>query len=165
VHVLLNAGFVKHFDTILEVKLENGFHALEFLEGVLFADDAEFSGVAFLNVLKHEYHQFTNEIQHFEVMVFELHLHIKTSELTQVAVGVRVLSTEDRSDLENTLQVTAESHLLVKLRGLSEASILFKVFQSEHVGAAFGRATNELGGVNLNEIFCEKEFAVDLANT
>lgn len=70
-------------------------------------------------------------------MILELHLHIESSEFTQVAVCVRVFSTEDWSDLENTLHIAAESHLLVKLRGLGEAAILLEVLEFKDVGTTF----------------------------
>jgi hypothetical protein len=98
-------------------------------------------------------------------MVFELHLHIEASEFTQVAIGVRVFSTENWSDLEDTLHVAAESHLLVKLRGLGEATILLEVLELKDVGTTFGRSTDKLGRVDFDEIFGNQEFTEKLANT
>jgi hypothetical protein len=87
----------------------------------------------------------SEEIKDFEVVLVEHHLDIETCELAQVTVGVGVLSTEDWTDLENSLHVTAKDHLLVELRALSEASLLAEVVKSEDVGTTFGSTTDKLG--------------------
>ena len=97
----------------------------------------QFGGISRLDVLDHVDHKFTDEVKHFKVMILELHLHIETSELAQMTVSVRVLGAENGTDLEDSLQIGTKRHLLVKLRTLSKASILFKVFQLEDVGTAF----------------------------
>ena len=60
-------------------------------------------------------------------MVLKLHFKIKSSKFTKMAVCVRVFSTKNRSNFKNTLKITAESHLFVKLRRLSKTSFLFKI--------------------------------------
>jgi hypothetical protein len=165
VDILFVASFLEHLNTVLKVDFDDGVSTLELLEGVLVVDDLKFASEAFLNVFEKEDHQLANQIQNLEVMIFEFHLHIESGELTQVAVGVGVLSAENGSNLEDTLEVTTESHLFVELRGLCKTSILLEVLESEHVGASLTGATNELGGVDFNEVVCNHELAVDLANT
>jgi len=142
--VLFDASFGKHLATCPKVDLDDRVGNLELLEGVLIVDDRELAGEARLDVRHHVDHELTDEIKHLEVMVLELHLHIETCELTQVAVRVGVFGTEYGTNLENALQVTTESHLLIELRALSEAAWLIEVHEVEHVGAAFRRATDKL---------------------
>ena len=78
-------------------------------------------------------------------MVLELHLHVEARELAEMAVRVRVLRSEDGADLENALQVGAESHLLVELRALREACVLLEILELEDVGAALRRAAISFG--------------------
>ena len=107
VDVLFVSSFLEHLNTVLKVDFDDGVSALELLEGVLVVDDLKFASVAFLNVFEKEDHQLANQIQNLEVMIFEFHLHIKSGEFTQVAVGVGVLSAENGSNLKDTLDVTA----------------------------------------------------------
>ena len=134
---LLVASLIDKLNTFTEVELKDGVSTLEFLEGVLIIDNAKFTSISDLHLREHEDEELTNQVEYFEVMVLEFHLKIETSEFTQVAVGVGVLGAENWSNFEDTLQITAESHLLVKLRGLSEASILLEVFEVEYVGTTF----------------------------
>lgn len=53
-----------------------------------------------------------------------------------MAVGIRVFSAEDRADLEHSVHVSAEDHLLVKLGALCEAGFLSEIFESEDVCTA-----------------------------
>ena len=76
-------------------------------------------------------------------MVLEFHLHIETSEFTEMSVGVRVLSTEDWTNLENSLQITTKSHLFVELRTLGKASISLEVLELKHVGTTLRCSTNQ----------------------
>jgi hypothetical protein len=69
-------------------------------------------------------------------VVLDLHLQIKTGELAEMSVGVRVFSPEHRANLKDSLEITAKRHLLVELRALGEAGWLPKVFQFEDVGTA-----------------------------
>ena len=60
-----------------------------------------------LQLLNHVDHQVANHVEHLEVVVLELHLHIETCEFAEMPVGVGVLSPEDRPDLKDSLQVSA----------------------------------------------------------
>lgn len=162
---LLETSLVNELDTFSEVKLHDGLSALELLEGVLLVDDSELSSVSGLQVLAQVCDHLANQVQYLEVMVLEFHFHIETSEFAQVTVGVGVLSTEDGSDLEHAGETTAKGHLLVELRGLSEATVLLEVLELEHVGTTFGGATDQLGGVDFDEVPGNHEFTVDSANT
>lgn len=57
----------------------------------------------------------------------EAHLKIEAHELSHVTVSVGVLGTEDRSNLEHSLEVRANSHLLVELRGLGKVCLSYNI--------------------------------------
>ena len=75
---------------------------LEFLERVLLIDNGKFSSMSRLDLLDHVNHKLTDQVKNFKVVVFEFHLHIETRELAQVSVCIRVLSSENWSNLEHT---------------------------------------------------------------
>jgi len=116
------------------------------------ADDSQLAGIAFLDVLEHEDHQLADQVEHFEVVVLNFHFQIEAREFTKMAIGVRVFSSEDWADFEHTTQVTAECHLLVQLGALRETCGLAEILKLKDVGAALGRAANQLWGVDFYEI-------------
>ena len=61
---------------------------------------------SFLELCHHVYHELSNQVKHFKVVILELHLHVEARELAQVPISVRVLRSEDRTNFEHTLQVT-----------------------------------------------------------
>jgi hypothetical protein len=61
-----------------------------------------------------------------------------------MTIGVGVLGTEDGSDFEDTLHITAKNHLLVKLRRLGEASFLVEIGKAEDISTTLGSTTDEL---------------------
>ncbi len=130
---LSKASFVDKLHTISEIKLEYWISAFELIEWILGVYNGEFSGITGFHVFEHKHHQLPNQIQDFKIMVFEFHFQIQTSEFAQVAISIGVLSAEHRTNLKHALKVAAECHLLVKLWGLSEASVLLEVFQFEYV--------------------------------
>ena len=69
------------------------------------------------------------------VMFLEHHFHIQTGELSHVTVCVGVFSTENGANLEDFLEISVDSHLFVKLRGLGEVSLGLEVIQLEHTSA------------------------------
>ena len=99
------------------------------------------------------------EIKHLPVVVFNLHLHIQASELAEMSVGVWIFSSEDRSDLEYSVEATAKGHLLVQLRGLSEAALLIEVLELEDIAATFWGSSDQLGRVNFNELLLHEELS------
>ena len=111
--VLLNAGFFEELDSFFEVELNDGLDTPEFSVGVLGVDDLEFARVALLQAFEHRDEHVAEDVEDLPVVVLELHLHIETGELTQMTVGVGVFSPENWSNLEYTLKVTTEGHLLV----------------------------------------------------
>lgn len=64
-------------------------------------------------VLQQMYAGYKRLEPHLEVMLVDGHLEVQARELAQVAVRVAVLGTEHRPDLEHSLEVRAECHLLV----------------------------------------------------
>lgn len=57
--------------------------------------------------------------------------------------GVGVLSSEHRSNAEDTLSSTSNLELLVELRRLGKESLLAKVCQSEDIGTTLRCCTNQ----------------------
>jgi hypothetical protein len=57
------------------------------------------------------------------VVVVKAHLKIESHKLSHVAMSVRILCTENGSDLEHSFKVRTNCHLLIKLRGLSKVSL------------------------------------------
>jgi hypothetical protein len=93
------------------------------------------------------------------------HFHIESCKFTKMSIGVRIFSSENWSNLENTIKVTAKCHLLVELGALGEASFLTEVFEGENVGTTFGSSTDHLWGMDLDEVFLEHEISVESADT
>ena len=86
-----------------------------------------------LELFYEEDHEFTDKIKHFKVVILEFHLHIETGKFAEMPVGVRVLSSKDRSNFEDTLEVGAQCHLLVELGTLGKAGILFEILELENI--------------------------------
>jgi hypothetical protein len=55
-------------------------------------------------------------IQDLMVVLLKSHLQIESNEFCHVAMGKRVLGTENTANLKNTLKVSAHDHLLIELR-------------------------------------------------
>lgn len=53
-----------------------------------------------------------------------------------MAVSIRIFRAEHGADLEHSIHVSAENHLLVKLGTLCEAGFLFEIFKTEDVCTA-----------------------------
>jgi len=91
-------------------------------------------------------------IKNLKVRVLDLHLQIKTSELSHVSRSVGVLSTENRARAENTLATTSNLELLVELGRLGEESLLSEVGQSEDVTTTLGGGADEAGRLEFLEV-------------
>lgn len=98
-------------------------------------------------------------------MLLDGHLHIEASELAQMSVGIGILGSEDWSNFEYAIKVTAECHLLIKLWTLSEARWLIEVLEGEYVRATLRSTTDHFWGVDLNEPVLKHEFSIEPANT
>ena len=118
-----------------------------------------------LDLIDHVDHQVTDEVEYLEVVILEFHLEIEACELTQMPWGVRVLSPENWSNFKDTAEITAQSHLLVKLRTLSQACILLEVLELENICTTFRRTSDEFGSMNLNEVILIHELAVNCTNS
>lgn len=161
---LLDSSLVQQLDAFPKAYLYDWVGALKVFERILLVNDAKLARVPRLHILKHEHHQFANQVQDFEVVVLEFHFQIQACELTQVSVRVGVLSSENGADLENTLKIAAQGHLLVQLGALGETRILFEVFQAEHVRTSLRGAPDEFGRVDFDKVAGQQEFAVKLAH-
>lgn len=75
-------------------------------------------------------------------MVLDFHLKIETSKLTEMSVSVRVLGSEDGTDFEDSLEISAKRHLFVELWALGEASWLSEIFKSKNVGTTLRCTTD-----------------------
>lgn len=82
-----------------------------------------------------------------------------------MSVCERLFSSKNRTNLKNSLQISAKCHLFVKLRTLSKTSRLTKVLKFEDIGTTFWGSSNQLGWVNLNKVFAQKELSVKLADS
>lgn len=136
----------------------------------MLVNDRELLSISRLKALEEVGQHFSEDVQHFKVMSVEFHLHIKTSEFSQMSVSVGVFSAEDRSDLKHFFKITAESHLLIQLGTLGEASrsfVLgsFHVCHAEDVGTTFRSSSKHFRRVNFDESLLVKEFSVNLADT
>jgi len=85
------------------VEFEAWRRADKLFEGILGVDNRQLFRESRLKSIEDVRHQFTNQVEHLEVMVLELHLHIKSRELAQMAVSKGIFSAEHWSDLKNTL--------------------------------------------------------------
>jgi hypothetical protein len=151
--VLLDSCLMKKFDSFLEVQLKHWVSALEFLKWILFIYYTKLLCVSCLDSFKHKDHKFANQIKCFKVMVLNFHFQIETSELAKMSVCERLFSSENWTNLKNSLQISAKSHLFVELRTLSKTSRLTKVLKFKNIGTTFWRSSNQLRWVNLNKVF------------
>ena len=98
------------------MQLDDGLSDLELLKWVLSIDDLQFSCIASLQPVADVDNHTTDHVKNFKVMVLKLHLHVESCELTQMPVSVGVFCAEYWANLIDSLQITTECHLLVKLR-------------------------------------------------
>lgn len=111
-----------------------------------------------------ELEELVQEIHDLVVVALDGHLQIQTSELRQVSVGIRVLGSEDGTNLEDTFHVRSDTHLLRKLRTLREVRRSTEVVDFEYCGTGLGCGALELGGVDLDEALLREEDAEELAD-
>lgn len=97
-------------------------------------DYFEFLGESLVETLKDMDEHFGKKVEDLKVVLLEGHLDIEACKLAQVTVCVRILSSEDGTNLEDSVHVTAEDHLLVELGALCEAGLLSEIVKSENVG-------------------------------
>lgn len=133
----LDAVLLEQLNALFEGQLDYGDLALEGRELELLVDGLQLLGEALLEVVEEVREQLAEELQYFEVVLLDGHLQIETDELAHVSVGERVFSPEDGADLEDPLEVTHNTHLLVELRRLRQAGRLAEVLEVEYVRASF----------------------------
>mmetsp|Transcript_1954 Transcript_1954/g.3162 ORF Transcript_1954/g.3162 Transcript_1954/m.3162 type:complete len:435 (-) Transcript_1954:54-1358(-) len=98
------------------------------------------------------------------VVLVESHLHVQAVELAQMAVGVRVFSTENGSDFKYTLKASASSsNLLVELGALRQTCWVSKVVGEENFRPALTLSSEELGRLDLNKAAVVEKFAKKVA--
>ena len=86
-------------------------------------------------------------------------LQIEAGELGGVLVGVALLGAEHRAGLEDALKACSHGHLLVELRALCQIGVAVKVVHLEHLRAALAGSSDQLGGVDLDEVAVQQELA------
>ena len=86
-------------------------------------------------------------------------LQIEAGELGGVLVGVALLGAEHRAGLEDALKACSHGHLLVELRALCQIGVAVKVVHLEHLRAALAGSSDQLGGVDLDEVTVQQELA------
>ena len=74
-------------------------------------------------------------------------------------VGIALLGAEHGTGLEDTLKTGSHSHLLVELRALCQIGVAVEVVHLEHLRAALAGSSDQLGGVDLNEVAVQQELA------
>jgi len=108
--------------------------------------------VVVVHVLEDCFERAVNRAEDLVIVLIDGHLEIQTRELGQVSVGVTVLRTEHRADLEHAAEVGRNGHLLAQLGRLREESGAAEVVDLEHARAGFRRHALQLGRVDLDEI-------------
>lgn len=134
----LDAVLLQQLDSFLKGQLDDGDLALEGRELELLVDGLELLGEALLEVVEEVGEEFSEELEDFEVVLLDGHLQIETDELAHVAMGERVLSSENGADFKDSLEIAHNTHLLVELRRLRETRGLAEVLETEDVGATLG---------------------------
>lgn len=81
-----------------------------------------------------------------------------------MSVCVWVFSSEDWANFEDSLHITTKHHLLVELWGLSQACFLIEILQSEYIGTTFWGTSDELGGVDFDEVLGVEELSEEHAD-
>ena len=103
--LLLNSCLMQHGNALLEADSGARVRDLEILKRILFINRSQLACISRLDVLDHVDHELADQVEHLEVVILELHLHVEARELAQVPISVRVLCTEDWTNFEYTLQV------------------------------------------------------------
>ena len=116
------------------------------------------------DVLKNEGPEFPEELQNFEVVLLDRHFEIQSDELAHVSVGERVLSSEDWADFKDSLEVTHNTHLLVKLGRLGQTSLPVEILELEDVGASFRAPSDHLGSMDFYKVVLEQELPEKLTD-
>lgn len=129
--------FLEQSDTFVEGDLNYWILALEGLEFELFVDSLELSSESRLEIVEDVGEELSEKLKNFEIVFLDGHLDIQAYKLAHVTMGKRVLSSEDGTDLENSLEISHNAHLLVKLRRLGKTGLLAEILETEHIGSTF----------------------------
>ena len=86
-------------------------------------------------------------------------LQIEAGELRGMLVGIALLGAEHRAGLEDALKACSHCHLLVELGALCQIGIAVEVIHLEHLRAALAGSSDQLGGVDLDEVAVQQELA------
>lgn len=96
-------------------------------------------------------------------MLLNSHLDIQPNELTHMSVSERILSSENWTNFEYTLEITHNTHLLIKLRRLSKACFFTEILKTEDIGATLRTTSYQFRGMDFDEVIISQEFSEDLA--
>lgn len=97
-------------------------------------------------------------------MLLDLHFQIEAGELAQMAMRKRVLSPENRTHFKNAPVIGADTHLLMQLRRLGQASRLPLVIQGENRRPPFAGPGQQLRRVDLNEVVRHQVLTKELSS-
>lgn len=73
---------MEQFNSLFEVNFDARGSTEEFLKWVLVRNDSQLPSTLCLQAVENIRHELSNQVEHFEVVILELHLQIETSELT-----------------------------------------------------------------------------------
>ena len=106
---------------------------------------------------EHMLQQIDEEIEHFLIALDEANLHVQAVVLVGMTDRVMFLSPKCRPYLEYSLE-HAHHDLLVQLGALGKESRPSEVVDSENIGAAFRRRTDDARRVYLHKISRQQVF-------
>ena len=99
-------------------------------------DGFQLVGVPHCQLFEEEGQKFTEVLKDLEVVLLDGHFKIETYEFTHVSMGEGILGPEDGTDLEYSLEVGHNAHLLVELGRLGKATFPAEVLEVEDIRAS-----------------------------
>lgn len=133
----VNAIFFEKGNAFGKSELDNWDLTFKGFEFELLVNSLQLSSVILLKSAKNIRKELTKEIKQLEVMLLDRHFNIQSNELAHVAMSKRVLSTEHRTNFEHFLEISHDTHLLIKLRRLCKTGFLVEVREVKHIGSSF----------------------------
>ena len=122
-------------------------------------DRLKLGAVLFSNDTQDEGEKLLLELHHRLVRLHPRKLHVHRGKFGVVTGGVRRVSSEDRTDLKDTLEATSNRQLLVELRRLGQIGRPAEVREGEQLRPRLASRTEKLRRVNLDEPALRPELA------
>jgi len=130
----------------------------------LLVNSLQLFGTSFLDIFEYVWEKLSKKVKQFKIVLFNCHLDIQAYELTHVPVGEGVLGSKNRPDLKDSLEISHDAHLFVKLGGLGKTSFFIEITESEYVGSSFGWPSDQLGSMNFDEVIIDDKLSEYMAN-